>query len=336
MSTTTTTRSTASVLVALCLCVAGVVMVMPPVINYAYSDHGHGPQVSAFLVVLCSFVTPALFPLFQARNLFMDLVVPLVGLEDMEGPVTLAAGQWIFTPQGDFDLAKAPPAPDYSQDEYWAFNPTRIHAPDAAQNVPPGVEPCLPNECEICAAFYLHPSTWYTNSGWNAPALHPVTAYLSDDAIGPQQANAFNSVCRIFAPRFRQMAVAGFLQPLGLKDPNSKQALDLAFSDVQRAFEYFMEHYHREGEPIIIAGHSQGSVLGEMLLRSMSSKAKKHLAAAYLIGWTFFDEDVPVRICAHARDVGCMVSFRTFGRGGNPKAFLYVDPSQPSVVGTRA
>jgi len=157
-----------------------------------------------------------------------------------------------------------------------------------------------------------------------------VTSYLSDDAIGPQHANAFNEVCRIFAPRYRQMAAAGFLQENGLEHYNSKQALDVAYSDVKAAFEHFLHNYH-QGEPIVLVGHSQGSILAGRLLVEyfdQNNKLYKYLVAGYLPGWTFFEDDFvnQVQICKDPAQVGCVLSWRTFARGGNVKAFLHVSP----------
>ena len=78
------------------------------------------------------------------------------------------------------------------------------------------------------------------------------------------------------------MAAAGFLQELGLEDVNSKQALDLAYLDVKTAFEYFLTHYHK-GEPIILVGHSQGSLHAARLLKEFfdgKSQLYEYLGAA--------------------------------------------------------
>jgi len=187
---------------------------------------------------------------------------------------------------------------------------------------------------KICSAFYLHPSTWYTSTSWNGNALNPVTSYLSDDAIGPQQANVFNLVCRIFAPRFRQMAATGFLQENGIDNVNSARALNVAYEDVRNAFLHFVKNDHR-GEPIVVVGHSQGSILSARLLKEFFDKDEmyyKYLVAAYLPGWTFFEEDFmanQVKVCRDAKQIGCVTSWRTFAKGGDVKAFIYVEPKPP-------
>jgi len=131
------------------------------------------------------------------------------------------------------------------------------------------------------------------------------------------------------------MAAAGYLQENGLDDPNSKQALNVAYSDVKRAFEYFLEHYH-SGEPIIIAGHSQGALLSQKLISDLfkDKPLDEYLAAAYLVGTTVFDVEFKgssVGICQHKDDVKCVMSWRTFGHGGDTKAFLHFEPPTPQA-----
>jgi hypothetical protein len=68
------------------------------------------------------------------------------------------------------------------------------------------------------------------------------------------KAAAFNRAGRIYAPRYRQMAAAGYF--------NLKQgapALEVALSDCERAFEHFLEHFATGGRPLILAAHSQGA-----------------------------------------------------------------------------
>lgn len=305
------------------------VNVLPALLRQAYSQQGLGDQSLTFGLVFGAFITPALWPLLQFKTLVFNVLLP----DWVEGHLALKFGALLLTPSHNFSAELSPKQPDYSLEAYWSLLPNRTSGwRDASGNTFGGREPHPTKEC---SAFYLHPSTWYTSQGWNGEPLNPITSYLADDAIGPQHAGAFNLKCRLFAPRFRQMAAAGFLQPDGgLANANSRQALDLAYSDVKRAFQYFLQHHHR-GEAIFVVGHSQGSVLGERLVREFfndDAKLFPYLAAAYLPGWTFFHHDFAhglVRVCQTAQQTGCVVSWRTFARGGNYRAFLHVDaPSE--------
>ena len=122
---------------------------------------------------------------------------------------------------------------------------------------------------------------------------------------------------------------------LGTKHPDSEAALDLAYGDVRRAFEHYLRR-HNSGRPIVLAGHSQGSLHLVRLLRDFFCadcplRTNNQLVAAYLLGWTVFPSETSgLPVCAAANATGCVISWRTFERGGDPTAFLYVRP--PVVV----
>lgn len=117
-------------------------------------------------------------------------------------------------------------------------------------------------------------------------------------------------------------------------DENFKHAINVAYADVKAAFEYYLAHENK-GKPIILAGHSQGSLLAEMLVDEFfhEKDLQKQLVAAYLVGWTVFRNKYSqsshpraVKVCEDRRQVGCVISWRTFAFGGNPRLFLHRDP----------
>ena len=67
--------------------------------------------------------------------------------------------------------------------------------------------------------------------------------------------------------------------------------MDLAYSDVKRAFEYYLAHYNH-GRPFIIASHSQGSRHAKILVQEMidGTPLMKQFVAAYIVG-NWLDED---------------------------------------------
>ena len=50
------------------------------------------------------------------------------------------------------------------------------------------------------------------------------------------------------------------------KTIHKQKKIDVAYADVKRAFDYYLENYNN-GRPIIIAGHSQGSGHGMRILK---------------------------------------------------------------------
>lgn len=296
-----------------------------------YCDHGHGDQLPVFYVVFVSFVLPVSAPIFIIKDVLFAYVLPF----EVEEYIVNEGGRLLLTPSTPFDdkSLEEELITDYSDVKYWSALPGRR---DSGETHPPNADHCSVHDlCDVADVFYLHPTTWYTSLSWNAPALHPVTQYLSDDAILPQQGTAFNVAARVFAPRYRQACAAAYLQKKKLEDENAKKAFQVAYNDVKAAFQHYLDHYN-DGRPIILAGHSQGALLSERLVHDFfqGKPLQEQLVAAYLVGTTVFKEKYDrakgtkhgVHACEHPEDVGCVISWRTFGFGGNPKMFLHVEP----------
>lgn len=167
--------------------------------------------------------------------------------------------------------------PDYSQEKFWIGLPWRH---DIADTVPAG---CLSKEDQANAqvdVFYVHPTVYLSGKEWNAD--------LSDKRINTKsnncvlyQATPFNACARVFAPRYRQAILRTFTQD----DPQGPPALDTAYADVKKAFEYYLAHWNK-GRPLILAGHSQGARHVARLLKEFfeGKPLRKQLVAAYVIG----------------------------------------------------
>ena len=83
------------------------------------------------------------------------------------------------------------------------------------------------------------------------------------------QASVFNKECDIYAPEYRQATFAAISQDLGA---NSSQALEVAYTDVKKAFTYFLENYSN-GKSFFLASHSQGSLHAQRLLSEPEFKS---------------------------------------------------------------
>jgi hypothetical protein len=95
------------------------------------------------------------------------------------------------------------------------------------------------------------------------------------------QASAFNSVGEIWAPKYRQATFGAFLTG----EADAGKALDFAYRDVAAAFDEFVKE--SGDRPIILAGHSQGALHLERLLREKvaGKPIAKRIVAAYVVGW---------------------------------------------------
>jgi hypothetical protein len=217
-------------------------------------------------------------------------------------------------PPGSFEDTPVPEAPDYANPYSWAALPWRI---DFADFAPEG-EQDNQAEAEV-DVFFLNPTTFLFDEGWNSPYDHAVATARIDQGVLKHQASVFNGSCRIFAPRYRQATLAAFLPQ---SKANARPTLDLAYDDVRRAFEYYIEEYN-QGRPFILASHSQGTrhlieLLGDVVAKH---PARERLVAAYPIGFPLplskYDSEYQgLEPCRAADDVGCVVSWGILGEGG--------------------
>jgi len=220
-------------------------------------------------------------------------------------------GTWVTTPSNGFEALSAPPSPDYALRSSWA---------------------ALPGESEPKAGeadvFFLHPTTYFWRGGWNGSVEGWLTRIITDATL-KGQASAFAPAGRLFVPRYRQMTLSGFDRP-DVRAP----ALELAYSDVRRAFLYYREHYDR-GRPLILAAHSQGS---RHLLRLLSEffvdePLRGRLVAAYPVGarvWSgpYGRGEATTPVCQGPRRTGCLVTWRSFAPGADPA--LDTHPGEPA------
>lgn len=216
-----------------------------------------------------------------------------------------------YKPWGSFEQYTPPPSPDYSKADAWAGLPCRHDAPDT---VPPG-SGLTDNQNKAQAdVFYIYPTLDLSTNEWNADIHNKTLNKLIDRTAVRDQASVFNGSCRIFAPRYRQAILYSFMDKSG----SGKKALDLAYSDVRNAFIYYMLHYNN-GRPVIIAGHSQGTLMAYRLIKEFfdTTAFRYQLVAAYLVGYHINKDSLKnLRPCDSAGQTGCYVSWNTVAWGG--------------------
>ena len=208
--------------------------------------------------------------------------------------------------------AKQPPAPvDYARAASWAALPTtRDEADVSPLGVRDGDQTRAPAD-----VFFIYPTVLMSRAMWNAdPRDAALNAKIDATAIRGQ-ASAFNGCCAVYAPRYRQMTLGGYIR----WSDESAKASELAYADIARAFRQFL--VWNKGRPFIIAGHSQGARIGRLLIeREIDGKPiARRMVAAYLIGhWIeadWFRGRRDVRACHRADDLRCVVTWSTFAQG---------------------
>lgn len=212
-----------------------------------------------------------------------------------------------------------PPVPDYAKAESWAAGPNGL---GAAAALPAGATP-LAKEA-VVDVFYVHPTTYRSKDRWNQDIADKAANDWTDASVIARQAGVFNGCCRIFAPRYRQGSTLSFSSMEG----DGGKAFDLATTDVERAFDYYLTHYNN-GRPFILASHSQGSFHLMRLLESRidGTPLKGRMVAAYIIGVNLSVGDFPktyknLQICAKPAQTNCVVAWNALLPTANLEAIL--------------
>ena len=233
------------------------------------------------------------------------------------------------TPSVSFKESRQPPAPDYApaNAQAWLARPGMAHDPSRWD--PPGFAPA---PAPTAAVFYVAPTAWLSPRQWNAP--------LDDEATNNRlyvytlaQASAFNGVGRVWAPAYRQATFGAFLSDRA----DALAALDFAYADVARAWDAFLAA--NPAGPIILAGHSQGSLhLRRLLAQRIAGRSvAARVVAAYLPGVPISVEaDLPrmgLPPCATPTQAGCLLGWLSYAEPADPKGFLAWAARTPGLTG---
>lgn len=227
-------------------------------------------------------------------------------------------------PYPTFDTSKIPASPDYSNQAHWAALPIKNDMADLV----PGKEGILKNKQEAAQVdvFFLHP-TIYTDkqqsvNPWNADLKDEKINNKTDDTTIKYQATVFNGSAKVYAPRYRQAHINVFY-PEKSTPELSKAALDLAYSDVKKAFKYYLNNYNN-GRPIIIGSHSQGTTHAIRLIKEFfdGKPLQEKLVAAYIIGMPVkADVFNSIDVCDSSNQTNCWVGWNTYAKDYYPPTF---------------
>lgn len=166
--------------------------------------------------------------------------------------------------------------------------------------------------------FYLYP-TQSTQPGENAdlakdPPIQRVVV---------QQARMFSSVCKVYAPMYRQVTLNG-------NQLSYNPSVETAYQSAKAAFEDYLENYNK-GRGFIMLGHSQGSAQTARLIDEMvdtDPELRKRFVGAIAPG-----ANIPVPIgkavggmyenvpeCTKVGEYGCVTAFSTYNDVPGPSA----------------
>jgi hypothetical protein len=244
---------------------------------------------------------------------FLILIAVLTGL------VILGAILWrlfavdlmqtAMVPGEPFGATAAVAAPDYALAGSWVAKPGLPGNP--AQWAPAGFSPAPK---PAAALFFVSPTAWLSRDSWNAP-LDNAEMNERLARFTRMQASVFNGVADVWVPRYRQATFGSFLAP----GPDADKALALAYSDVERAFDAFLAAQPAD-RPILIAGHSQGSLHILRLLEARRDVLAGRLVGAWAVGWPVTTADlarIGLPACTGPEQAGCVSSWQSFAADGD-------------------
>lgn len=189
--------------------------------------------------------------------------------------------------------APADPAPDYTQADVWAVRDGNNGSTNRKADV-----------------FYIHPTTFQSQE-WNQRLADAATRNWTRASVVDRQLSAFSACCRRFMPWYRQASSRAFVERAG----RGAAAYDFAYADIRAAFRHYLAR-DNHGRPFILAGHSQGALLGLRLLQDeiAGSAAARRLVVAYLPGIGIPAGALPpgITACQRPAQSRCVVSWNSF------------------------
>ena len=211
--------------------------------------------------------------------------------------------------------ATVPEDPNYADPNSWIALPTRN---DGADIVPTWCGEDRQSEAEV-DTFFVYPTSFISSTANNADVRDVQANLLTAAGSLTQHASAYNAASRVYSPIYRQASQA--IQSTQTNSSMSdalRKSMKIARNDVLAAFDHYVNTWNN-GRPIIIAGHSQGSLHASHLVKHLFANhavLSKKLVAAYLIGNTVVADELPAPICEMATQTGCLVSWNSIEVGG--------------------
>ena len=181
---------------------------------------------------------------------------------------------------------------DYSQTENWAYLETE--------------------ESKPADVFFICPTVYFGES--NSFTMSMTDQETKENFLGAinMEKGIYEEECRFFAPYYRQVG----LNVYELAEEEREPYLSIAYQDVKEAFLYYLEHYN-QGQPIVLAGFSQGADLSIRLLKDCfaDEEVQELLVACYAIGWRITEDELSeyphLQMATGEDDIGVIISFNS-------------------------
>lgn len=223
--------------------------------------------------------------------------------------------------------AAAHDGPHYERDSTWLCLPGRADPcgtplPTTALNANGygSTGQVLPDKNAEADCFYVYP-TVSRDPGLNSDLVPG----LEENATAAVQLARFASVCRTYAPIYRQVTATAL--PRAFAGEDIRPNFATAYADVLAAWKNFLATRNKD-RPFVLIGHSQGSIhLLKLLAEEIEGKpVAKRMLSAILVGWAV---EVPegklvggslksTPLCSKVGQTGCVITYMSFRASAPP------------------
>lgn len=214
-----------------------------------------------------------------------------------------------------FIESEIPQKPDFSKSKFWAVLPGNY--PDELKEIS---GPYINKKADV---FFIYPTTLVDPKikNWNADISNiEIRRQILTKAV-KYQASCFTEAGNLYVPFYRQAHYRSFDQKYSkVEGPKSWR---IAYEDIRNSFEYYLQNFNN-GKPIIIASHSQGSLMARELLKDYfdGKPLQRLLVAAYIPGIKIVDNDFKeIKQMTTPDEIGGFLSWNTFKINKIPKKY---------------
>lgn len=199
--------------------------------------------------------------------------------------------------------------------------------------------PIAPQRPPAADCFYVYPT-----ASLDPTPNSDMNAGVEERGQATSQFAAFRSVCRTFAPIYRQVTLTALRAGMAAKPPSLAPGADwgLAYGDVLAAWRDYLAH-DNNGRPFVLVGHSQGSMmLKRLVAEEIDGKpVQARLLSAILPGTAVLvpkGRDVggdfkATPLCGSTSQVGCIVTWSSYRDAPPPPAnALFGRSNDPAMV----
>jgi hypothetical protein len=164
--------------------------------------------------------------------------------------------------------------------------------------------------------FYVYPTVSDEKTGNSDLKIQD-----TERSIATYQASRYSQYCKVYAPMYRQVTLAGAGLP-GTSGSSSKANPALGVSDVEQALATYLTKFNH-GRGFVLIGHSQGSgVLEAVIAKMVDAKpaVRKLMLSSILMGGNVLvkgnsgigGDFKHIPACRSATQLSCVIAFSTF------------------------